>query len=133
MLESQLKRIQQILEASDDEWRTLSIRVERVLKAQRTARPDTPVVMSSGGQTIAIAVAGGIAGAGQSPVGKAMAELRQVLKDEGAPADSIAAKTAGLRAARAKAEDELRAAQKDLKELLTLRQEAILAREGILD
>jgi hypothetical protein len=45
----------------------------------------------------------------------------------------VAAKTMGVRAVRARAEEDLWAAQKDLRDLLTFRQEAILAAEGILE
>jgi hypothetical protein len=62
-----------------------------------------------------------------------MAELTAVLQDPTATADSIAAKLAGLRAARVKANNDLTTAQKGLKELLTARQEAILVTQGIMD
>jgi hypothetical protein len=60
-------------------------------------------------------------------------ELRGFLRNEGAPADQIKAKLAALRAAKEKARQELAAAQQNLRQLLTLRQEALLVLNGLLD
>jgi hypothetical protein len=139
MKQSQLDRIQQSLGASDDEWKALSPKVERVLAAQQASKPG-PRIMTmgggGGGTMIMISAAGpGLGGAAgpQSPVARAQADLQAVLSDPNATTDSIAARATGLRSARAKAQAELEAAQKELKELLTMRQEAVLLAQGILD
>lgn len=60
-------------------------------------------------------------------------ELRELLRDEEAGADAIRARLAALRAAKEKARQELAAAQKNLRQLMTVRQEAVLVLNGLLD
>jgi hypothetical protein len=69
----------------------------------------------------------------QTAVGKATAELREVLRNEEATADQIKAKLTALRTAKEKAQKELAAAQKDLKEKLNVKQEAFLVLSGYLN
>ena len=66
-------------------------------------------------------------------VAKASADLRTTLENKDAPADDIKTKLAALRDAREKARAELQAAQKELKEVLTQRQEAVLVTNGMLE
>jgi chromosome segregation ATPase len=60
-------------------------------------------------------------------------ELHELLRDEGAAADQIKAKLTALRAAKSKANQELVAARQTLRQLMTLRQEAMLVLNGLLD
>ncbi len=60
-------------------------------------------------------------------------ELRELLRDEGPAVDKIKAGLMALRAAKEKAAQELVAAKRDLRELMTLRQEAELVLSGLLD
>jgi len=59
--------------------------------------------------------------------------LQTTLQNTAATPDEIKAKLTALRAAREKAKQELAVAQKQLKEVLTLRQEAQLVMMGMLD
>ena len=59
--------------------------------------------------------------------------LETLLEDENATSDEIKAKLSALRKAREKSKQELAAAQKELRELLTLRQEATLVVQGLLE
>ena len=68
-----------------------------------------------------------------TPTGKAMQDLRETLDNKEASADDIAKKLTALRDAREKARTELATAQKDLKEVLTPRQEALLVMMGQLE
>jgi Spy/CpxP family protein refolding chaperone len=69
----------------------------------------------------------------RSPVEIAQRELQQVLDNKDSTPDQIAAKLKALREARDKAHQDLVSAQKDLKEVLTPRQEAVLVNISMLD
>jgi Spy/CpxP family protein refolding chaperone len=130
-----MDRMKEQLGASDDEWKVLQPKVEKVMNAQRDSR----------GNRFGF---GGLGGRGpgnnndanrpqsnrpQSEVSKAAQELRTVLDDKSASAEEITKKLTALRQAREKAKAELVTAQKELKELLTARQEAILVSDGMLE
>jgi hypothetical protein len=130
-----LDRIKTQLGATDDEWKVLQPKIEKLMTAQRDAR--------AGGRGGA---AGGRRGnrggqnnaaqptpADQSEVAKAMADLRTAVADKATPADDLAKKLAALHEAKAKAAEARTAAQKDLKDVLTARQEAVLVQNGMLD
>lgn len=76
---------------------------------------------------------GGGGCASPTPTAKASAELRTLLENKDASADDIKAKLAALREARAKTRADLEAARKELKEVLTQRQEAVLVTNGMLE
>jgi len=59
--------------------------------------------------------------------------LRELLREEKAPADQIKAGLTALRAAKGKVNQELAAARQTLRQLMTLRQEAVLVLNGLLD
>jgi Spy/CpxP family protein refolding chaperone len=59
--------------------------------------------------------------------------LADTLDNKDAKPDEIKAKLTALRDARAKAREELTKARKDLTDLLTQRQEAVLVQFGILE
>jgi small-conductance mechanosensitive channel len=60
-------------------------------------------------------------------------ELREVLQDPKAPVDQIKARLTALRAAKERAVQQLINARQGLRQLLTLRQEALLVLNGLLD
>lgn len=60
-------------------------------------------------------------------------ELRELLRKEGTAVDQIRAKLTALRAAKQKAAQELVTARQDLRQLMTLPQEAELVLSGLLD
>lgn len=66
-------------------------------------------------------------------VEKAQDALETTLENESASADTIKEQLTTLRAARVKAQQELAAAQQDLRQILTLRQEAVLVLSGMLN
>jgi len=132
------------LGASDEEWKALSPKVEKVMTASREARFQG---MGFGGRPFG-GPGGGPPGGGpggtpggnstsgqqnQSPIAKASNDLRTALEDKSVSAEEIGKKLTALRDARTKAKDELNSAQKELRELLTQRQEAILVMRQILD
>jgi Spy/CpxP family protein refolding chaperone len=118
-------RLKGDLKATDDEWKILQPKIEKVFNAQRDA---------SGGFF-------GFRRGGDNnnqdepttPVAKALRDLRQALDNDKASADELASKLKALREAKEKAKVEVQAAQKDLKEVLTQRQEAVLVMSRMLD
>jgi hypothetical protein len=66
-------------------------------------------------------------------VDRGKSELRQMLPNKDAPADQIKAKLTALRAAQEQSRQELTKARQNLRQLLTLRQEAALVLNGLLD
>jgi opacity protein-like surface antigen len=136
--ERMMNALKERLGATDDEWKVLQPKIEKVMTAQRDSR------------------GGGFGGRGnfggrnrgnnngqdqaqqnnnrpQSEVSKAAADLRAAIEDKSTPAEEINKKLAALREAREKARAELQAAQKELKEVLSARQEAVLVSSGMLE
>jgi len=132
MRERMMTRLKEQLGANDDEWKVLQPKVEKVMDAQRDTR---------GGGFGGFGGRGGGGGGGgggadaanQSAVAKASADLRTAVENKDAPADDLKAKLAALRDARTKARETLAASQKELNELLTQRQEAVLVVNGMLE
>jgi hypothetical protein len=143
------ERLKTELGATDEDWKAIQPLLEKVTKAQQdvlTGRlgrgfgggrgpggggPGGPGGGGPGG--------GGPGGAGgenrppESESQKARSELTKLLEDKGATNEDIKAKLAALRAAREKAKADLAKAQTELREVLTLRQEAVLVGAGILE
>ena len=113
------------LSATDDEWKVIQPKLEKVAAARR----------DSGG------FGGGRGPGGRggddnetpTPAQQASRDLNTTLENKNATAEEIAAKLKALREARAKAKETLASAQKDLKEVLTQRQEAVLVEMGMLE
>ena len=136
----QMDQMKQALGATDEEWKALQPKVEKVMTASRNTR-------SFGGMGFGRGGPGGFGGPGgrggpggqakdaasQTPVEKATSDLRTTLENQSASADEIKGKLAALRQAREKARADLVAAQKELRELLTQRQEATLVLMGTLE
>jgi septation ring formation regulator EzrA len=76
---------------------------------------------------------GGPGGGGFGQIAQAQADLQAALNDAKTSPQEIKEKVAALRKAREKARADLEAAQKDLVELLTDFQEAVLMGLGYLD
>lgn len=76
---------------------------------------------------------GGMFGGEPTAVDTAADELQTTLENTSATPEEIKSKLTALRTAKEKAKQELAVAQKDLREVLTLRQEAQLVVMGLLD
>ncbi len=140
------QRMRERLGASEEEWKVLQPRIEKVTTAQRNYSSRgggfggfTGGGGPGGGRTRGPGGGEGGATAGaaptqpESPVAKAASELRAITENKEAAAADVKAKLDAYRAAKAKAKDELAAAQKELIELITPKQEAILVSMGTLD
>jgi len=60
-------------------------------------------------------------------------ELRELLRDDKADVDQIKAKLSAVRASKERTARELAGARQTLRQLMTLRQEAVLVLNGLLD
>jgi hypothetical protein len=136
--EAMQQRIAQIMRerlgASEEEWAVLGPRIQKVM----ALRQQTAVRGGFGdfGGRRGGPGAGGDAQrdqADQPPVVATSARLRELLDDESTDAATIKAAMQALRDARVKAQQELIEAQTQLRELLSLRQEATLLTMGMLD
>ena len=122
--------------ATDEEWGVIEPKLTKVMEAQRDTRAGGGGGMWGGGGR---GQRGGNRGGDnadqqqpQTPVAKAGADLQATLENEKASPDEIKTKLQAVRDAREKAEKDLQAAQKDLKDVLTQRQEAMLVLAGML-
>jgi hypothetical protein len=125
--------IKEQMGATDEEWKVIEPKLTKVMDARRDSggfgrggpggfgRDRNRDDSSANAQTDA------------SPVQAASRELRNVLDDKNATPEQIAAKLTALREAKEKSKTTLASAQKDLKEVLTQRQEAVLVMFGMLD
>jgi hypothetical protein len=120
-----LRDLQQQLGASDEEWKVLAPKVERLLKALENAGQ---------GDTIA---APGLALAAQPPaasaVGKALNDLRAAIASASTASSEFELKLKVLHDARDSATAEIVAARKDLLSFLTPHQEGVLVALGLLE
>ena len=119
-----MDRLKETLGASDDEWKVLQPKLEQLMNASREMR--------SGGSMFGRS-RGGSDREPETATGKASQELRKLLDNKDARPGEIQEKLSALRAAREKAKANVATAQKELKELLTQRQEATLVMYGMLE
>ena len=127
------ERMTEKLGITADEWKVLAPRVQKVQTLLRDAQPSRMMMGGRRGR-------GGQGGAGAngaevklSPVQTATEALRKLLEDKAAKAPQIKSKLADLRMAREKARQELAVARKALRDVLSVRQEAQMSLDGILD
>ena len=140
------QRMQEMLGATPEEWKVLGPRVMKVQELTRQSAGGGPGMMfgpmgrrGAGGP--------GMGGpGGDRPGGRGMAmnreltevekiqeELQTLLENTTATPEQIKQQVTKLRAAREKAKQELAKAQQDLRQVLTVRQEAQLVLMGMLD
>ncbi len=120
------KQMQESLGATDDEWKVLEPKIEKVQELAGQV---------SGGYGYGrIAFGPGAGDAANVPeVTKKLLALRDLLKNKESKPDEVSAALKEYREAKAKAKEELEKARKELKELLTVKQEAALVVRGILE
>lgn len=129
MREMRLNQIKEAMGASDEDWTALKPLVEKVQNLQfqsMMGRFGMGRGRNRGGDNAQPA-------GPSNPVADATRELQTVLDNTNSTPEQIKAKLTALRDARTKAQDELTAAQKQLREVVTVRQEAVLVEQGLLD
>ena len=136
MRQRMMDNLRERLGASEEDWQALEPKVQAVLEAQQQAR--------AGGMGMGAMMGrrGGGQGQGgqgrgenqdQSEIATAARELRTALEDEATDGEVIAQRLEAYRAARSKAQTQLKDAQEELKGLLTQRQEATLVMMSLLE
>ncbi len=137
------KQLQESLGATDEEFKALQPKIEKVQKLQRDQRGGFGgFAMPGGGRG-----RGGRDGATPPPadatppadapqlseVQKAKKALSDAIKNKDAKAEDVKKALADYRAAKTKAKEELTKAQKELQEVVTPKQEAVLVDMNILE
>jgi hypothetical protein len=130
MRQRMAERMRESLGATEDEWKVLGPRIEKVQQLMRQSRG---VGFVRGRRPGEGRRAEGAPEREQSEVEKKAEALRSLLDDEASGAEAITAALDALRKAREKAQEDLAAARKELREVVTARQEARLVLMGILD
>ena len=138
-------QLRERLGATEEEWKVLQPRMDKVQQLMRQSRGGFRGMLGMFGMT----GRGGRGDRGRRPddrqpaagtperessdVEQKTEALRSLLEDETSSAGSIKAALAALRKARQKAQDELAVARKELREVVTARQEAQLVLMTLLD
>lgn len=139
------KQMQEEMGATDDEWKVLEPKIQKLQELQR-ANMGSAFGGGRGGfggrGGRGPGGPGGDRPAGDAPAGdqpkqsdiqKAAAELRKLVESKDAKPEDLKKALTALRDARAKAKAELDKARKELQEILTVKQEAVLVSRGILE
>lgn len=133
------ERMKEALGANDDEFAVIQPKIEKVMNLQRQSAGGGMGMIFGGGR--GGPGGGGPGGGGRggrgpggddSPVSAARRDLQKSVEANAGP-DELKARMAALRDARAKSREELTKAQQELRELLTMKQEAALVMMGMLE
>jgi hypothetical protein len=125
-------RIKDALGATDAEWQVLGPKVEKV-QALMLQGSNLGAGMGMGLARFGMS---GINLTGSTEPGEAQKKLQalqEVMKNKDAAVDDVRAALKNYREAQAKSKSDLDKARAEVKELLTVRQEAVLVRMGILE
>ena len=138
MQKMMVKRYQTLLGMSDEELAVIGpyvLKVTTLSSSTQTRGTGRTMIMGGRGNTTqgtdAQTQTRGNRGAEQQD--ENLTALSTLLEDENASSDEIKSKLSAFRKAQASAKQELAVAQKELRELLTLRQEALLVTMGLLE
>ena len=150
-----LDMMRQSLGASDDEFKVLLPKIEKVQQLQRDANARGGMFMMFGGRGPGGGGPGGPGGPGAGPGGpggpggggfggpggdqtpsevqQKMMDLRETLDNKDSKPEDVKAKLQALRDARAQAKADVVKAQGELRDLLTSKQEAVMVMMGVLE
>jgi hypothetical protein len=127
-----LERLRVQLKPTDEEWKVLAPRIEKLLLAQQDVRAGIRGP-GRGGFGGAFGNFGGNNVAPTTEVEEAAADLRDVAQDPTVNSAEAKRRLSIYRKAREKARQRVEDAERDLKELLSQRQEGLLVMLGILE
>jgi hypothetical protein len=126
-----LDAIKDQLAATDEEWNTLSPKLEKLLDAKRDMQSGAGMSWTAtNGRAPVFRVSDRNT---DTPVGQAMAAVRAALEDKETSAQEITKRLSALKEAREKARIQLDSAQTDLKRAISPRQEAVLQTLGVVE
>ncbi len=114
---------------SDEEWKVIEAKLQPVM----TKRMEGMAGMFGGSRGGRGGDQNADSNRQRGAVEQASRDLRTLLEDKAAPEDQIKVKLAAFREAREKSRTELVSLQKELKEILMPRQEAVLVTMGMLE
>jgi hypothetical protein len=137
-------RMKELLGATDDEWKVLQPQIEKVQTLQRTTSSRLGASLLYGNGNNNNNNGGGRGGrgfrGGQQPdnatpsaVDEKARELTAAIQNKDTKPDEYKSKMAAYRQARNQAKADLSKAQETLREVVTVRQEAVLVDLGLLD
>jgi len=115
--------------APEDEWKVIEPKLTKVIEARR----ETMSSMFGGYRRRGSDSSSSSDTTAHSATEKASRELRDVLDKKESTTEEVTAKLTAFREAREKAKQTLASAQKELKDILSPRQEAVLVSMGMLD
>ena len=129
------ERMRENLGASEEEMKVLQPRIEKVQTLARQSRGGMRGMMGGGRRGNRPGGEGATARPEreQTEIEKATGALSKLVADKESKPEAIKTSLATLRQAREKAKQELAKAQKELREVVTVRQEAQLVLMGLLD
>jgi chromosome segregation ATPase len=130
------ERMKEPLGASDEEWKVIQPRLQKVMELNRQVNaPGRGMMFGGRGPAGGQRTRPGTGQAQREPsaVEKATEELQEALSSKTATSEQIKEKLTALRKAKEKAAKDLAAAQNELKKDLTVKQEAVLVLSGYLN
>ncbi len=125
------ERLKTSLKATDDEWTVLQPLIEKVQSAQREAYAGRGYSGRSGSSKDGNS--GGNPPTDTRPGSAESAALRAAIESESTTPEDIKAKLTALREIRKKGVADLAVARENLKNVVTVRQEAVLVSTGLLE
>jgi hypothetical protein len=128
-----ISRLKQMLGATDQEWTIIEPKVLKVYSLISSQSRGFQMRSLTGRSTDQGNTQSRSNRAAASTGDKTLEELQTLLDNSEATTSQIKSKLSEVRKAREKANEELAKAQKELQELLTLKQEAILVSVGLLE
>lgn len=128
------ERLQKTLNISDEEWTVIGPKVMKVVTLSFQSRGNPMRMMMGRSDVPGRPPRDRMPGNLQSGVAdKSMQELQKLLEDKNTAPEKIKQQITKIRKEKDKSQKELAEAKKDLRELLTVRQEATLISMGLLD
>ena len=127
----QLEVLKLMLGAGDDEWKLLAPRIEKVLAARQNTNTGAGMNWTTSNKA-GPQFKPSTSKPGTAP-GKAMQAVRDAVADETTSNEELAKRMAAVRDARKKARADYEAAQNELSDTATPRQQAILMTLGVIE
>jgi hypothetical protein len=124
-----LDQLKTAMGCSDEEWAVILPKLEKV----EAASIEVGAPANGLGPGVKLAALSGASGGRQPDVAQCQSQLRSTLQNPNATEAEVKLRIESLREARARAREKLAQARKELADVLTLRQEAVLIDRGILE
>jgi len=130
-LGDQVAAIRSLMDASDEEWKAISPKIQKVIQAKHEM--STGAGMNWTASNNAKPVFQASTTRVDTAAGRAMQDVRDAVADEKASKEELTAKMAAVRKARQKARADYEAAQQALADVVTPQQLAVLMTLGVVE